>query len=159
MVQISKLIRKKLGELLVESGALKEEQFKECQLRQRATGEGVVETLAAMGFMSEMEVARAVSKQFGLPYLDASRYRVSKEAAEVVPLAFQSLNQLIVLDKIGKTVLVAVAGVLNAEILEKLERASGNQLFVYVSTLSKVQSALDKLGTLPAAPAATAGKK
>ena len=155
MVQISKLIRKKLGELLVESGVLKEDQFKECQLRQRATGEGLVETLGTMGFMTEMEVARAVSKQFGLPYLDASRYRVSKEAAEVVPVAFQRLNQLVVLDKIGKTLLVAVAGVLNAEVLEKLEKASGNQLFVYVSTLSRVQAALEKAAAAPA----PAGKK
>jgi len=41
------------------------------------------------------------------------------------------------------------------EILEKLERASGNQLFVYVSTLSRVQAALDRVGSLPA----PAGKK
>lgn len=156
MVQISKLIRKKLGELLVEAGVLKEDQYKECQLRQRATGDGLVETLATMGFMTEMEVARAVSKQFGLPYLDASRYRISKEAAEIVPAPFQRLNQLVVLDKIGKTLLVAVAGVLNAEVLEKLEKSSGNQLFVYVSTLSRVQAALDKAGTA-AAPAG--GKK
>ena len=140
MVQISKLIRKKLGETLVEAGVLKEEQLREAHLRQRATGDGLVETLSTLGFLTEMEVARAVSKQFGLPYLDASRYRMSKEAAEFVPVPFQKLNQLCVLDKIGKTLLVAVAGVLNAEVLEKLEKASNGQLFGYVSSLSKVQA-------------------
>jgi type IV pilus assembly protein PilB len=158
MVQISKLIRKKLGEILVEAGVLKEEQLREAHLRQRATGEGLVETLSTLGFLTEMEVARAISKQFGLPYMDASRYRISKEAAETVPAAFQRLNQLAVLDKIGRTLLVAVAGVLNAEVLEKLERASGGQLFVFASSLSRVQAALEK-SAAPPAPAAAPEKK
>lgn len=145
MVQLSRLVRKRLGELLVEEGVLKEDQYREVCLRMRATGEGLVEVLHTLGFVTETEVARAVAKQFGLPFIDASRYRIPKEAAEAVPLAFLRLNQMVVLDKIGKTLIVAVAGGLNAEVLERLERTTGSQLFVYVSTLSKVQTVLDKM--------------
>ncbi|HYE97897.1 MAG TPA: hypothetical protein VEJ18_03255 [Planctomycetota bacterium] len=153
MAQISKLIRKKLGDLLVEAGTLKEDQLREAHLRMRATGESLVETLGLLGFATEMEVAKTVSKQFGLPFIDASRYRIPKEAVEAVPVAFQRQNQLAVLDRIGKTLIVAVAGVLNGEIFDKLEKSSGGQLFLYVSTLSRVMTALEKAG-----PAA-AGKK
>lgn len=152
MAQISKLIRKKLGELLVEAGTLKEDQLREAHLRMRATGEGLVETLGLLGFATEMEVAKTVSKQLGLPFIDASRYRIPKEAMEAAPSAFQRLNQLVVLDRIGKTLIVAVAGVLNGEVFDKLEKASGGQLFLYVSTLSRVAAALEKAG-------APAGKK
>ena len=151
MVQISRLGRKKLGEVLVEEGILKEEQLREAQLRIRATGESLTETLHSLGFATETEVARVVAKKFGLPFIDASRYRIPKEAAEAVPVAFLKLNQMIVLDKIGRTLLVAVAGGLNLEVLEKVERSTGCQLFVYVSILSKIYSVLDKTG--PAAGA------
>ena len=144
MVQIARLGRKKLGEVLVEEGVLKEDQLREVLLRIRATGETLVETLHSMGFATETEVARVVAKKYGLPFIDASRYRIPKEAADAVPAAFLRLNQMVVLDKIGRTLLVAVAGGLNLEVLDKIERSTGCQLFVYVSILSKVYSALEK---------------
>jgi hypothetical protein len=151
MVQISRLGRKKIGDVLVEEGVLKEDQLKEALIRIRATGETLVETLHSMGFATETEVARVVAKKYGLPFIDASRYRIPKEALEAVPVAFLRLNQMVVLDKIGRTLLVAVAGGLNLEVLDKVERSTGCQLFVYVSVLSKVLSALEKApGAAPA---------
>ena len=155
MVQIARLGRKKLGEVLVEEGILKEDQLREVLVRIRATGETLVETLHAMGFATETEVARVVAKKYGLPFIDASRYRIPKDAAEAVPAAFLRLNQMVVLDKIGRTLLVAVAGGLNLEVLDKIERSTGCQLFVYVTLLSKVYAALDNK---PGATAAGAKK-
>jgi hypothetical protein len=150
MVQISRLGRKKLGEILIEEGVLKEDQLREAQARIRASGDTLVDTLHTLGFATETEVARVVAKKFSLPFIDASRYRVPKEAAEAVPAAFCRLNQMVVLDKIGRTLLVAVGGGLNLEVLDKVERSTGCQLFVYVSVLSKIFAALDKVAGPPA---------
>lgn len=147
MVQISRLSRKKLGEVLVEEGVLKEDQLREAQTRIRASGEHLVDTLHQLGFATETEVARVIAKKYGLPFVDASRYRIPKDAAEAVPAGFLRLNQMIALDKIGRTLLVAVGGGINLEALEKVERLTGCQVFVYVSVLSKIMGALDKLGT------------
>ena len=155
MVQISRLGRKKLGEILIEEGVLKEDQLREAQVRIRATGDTLVDTLHSLGFATETEVARVVAKKFSLPFIDASKYRVPKEAAEAVPISFLRLNQMVVLDKIGRTLLVAVGGGLNLEVLDKVERSTGCQLFVYVSVLSKILSVLDKA----VAPAAAGAKK
>ncbi len=149
MVQISRLIRKKLGDLLLEESVLKEEQLREVQLRIRATGEGFVDCLHMMGFVTETESARAVAKQLGLPFIDPTKYRIPKEAMEAVALPFLRLNNMAVLDKIGRTLIVAVAGGLNAEALERVERATGCQVFIYVAVLSKVAAVLDKM--VPAA--------
>jgi type IV pilus assembly protein PilB len=100
--------------------------------------------LAVLGFLTEVDVARAVAKQFGLPYMDPTRYQVPKEALESVPVDLMRQNQFIVLDRIGRTLVLAVAGVLNGEVLEKVEKVSGCQAFVYVATPAQVQQALDK---------------
>lgn len=147
MVQISRLGRKKLGDILIEEGVLKEDQLREALLRIRATGEPLVETLHSLGFATETEVARVVAKKFGLPFIDASKYRIPRDAAEAVPLAYLRLNNMVVLDKIGRVLIVAVGGPLNLEVLDKIERSTGCQLFVYVSVLSKVLAALDKAAT------------
>ena len=144
MVQIAKLIRKKLGEVLVDEGLVKDDQIQEALRRQRATGEGFIEILVSMGFVTELDVARTLVKQSGLPYIDASHYRINKDGVQAVPAELMWQNQMIVLDKIGKTLLVAISNVISTEILEKLERVSGSQIFVYVSTTGQIQMALDK---------------
>lgn len=144
MVQIAKLIRKKMGELLVDEGLLKEDQVQEAVRRQRATGESFGEILVLMGFVTESDIARTLVKQSGLPYIDASRYRINKDGVQAVPPELLWQNQMIVLDKIGRTLLVAISTVISPEILEKLERVSGSQIFVYVSTWSQIQTALEK---------------
>lgn len=144
MVQIAKLIRKKLGEVLVDEGLVKDDQIQEVLRRQRATGEGLVEILVSMGFVTELDVARTLVKQSGLPYIDASRYRINKDGIAAVPADLMWQNTIIVLDKIGKTLLVAISNVISTEILEKLEKVSGSQIFVYVSTPGQIQMALDK---------------
>jgi hypothetical protein len=144
MVQIAKLIRKKMGEVLIDEGLVKDDQVQEALRRQRATGESFGEILVAMGFVTESDIARTLVKQSGLPYIDASRYRINKDGVQAVPAELMWQNQFVVLDKIGKTLLVAIANVISPEIFDKLERVSGSQIFVYVSTWSQVQTALDK---------------
>ena len=144
MVQIAKLVRKKMGEILVDEGLVRDEQVQEALRRQRATGEGFGEVLVAMGFVSEVDIARTIVKQSGLPYIDASKYRINKDGIQAVPAELMWQNQFIVLDKIGKTILVAISNVLSPEIFDKLEKVSGSQIFVYVATTGQVQSALEK---------------
>jgi hypothetical protein len=144
MVQIAKLIRKKMGEVLIDEGLVKDDQVQEALRRQRATGESFGEILVSMGFVTESDIARTLVKQSGLPYIDASHYRINKDGVQAVPAELMWQNQFVVLDKIGKTLLVAIANVISPEIFDKLERVSGSQIFVYVSTWSQVQMALDK---------------
>jgi len=144
MVQIAKLVRKKMGEILIDEGLVKEEQVQEALRRQRATGEGFGEVLVAMGFVSEVDIARTIVKQSGLPYIDASKYRINKDGVQAVPAELMWQNQFVVLDKIGKTILVAISNVLSPEVFDKLEKVSGSQIFVYVATTGQVQQALEK---------------
>src|SRR5437016_4301287 len=103
--QISKLVRKKMGEVLIEEGLLRDEQVQETLKRQRVTGELFGQALVALTYCTEMDIARSIVRQFGLPYIDASKYRIPKEALEAIPADLMWQNQFIVLDKIGKALL------------------------------------------------------
>lgn len=151
---IAKLVRKRLDELLVVEGLLKDDQVLEVHRHMRTTGEGFIELLVKLGLATDMDVARCVVKQSGLPYIDASRYRVDRDVLKGIPIDFLWQNQLIVLDKIGKTVLVAVSGVPNPEVYEKLEKATGGQIFLYVTTCQQVREALEKHAPQPKAAGA-----
>jgi hypothetical protein len=159
MAQISKLVRKKLSELLLEEGIIREDQVAEALKRQRATGEFLGEALAQLTYCTEVEIARTIVRQVGLPYIDASKYRVPREAVESVPGELMWQNQFIVLDKIGRALVLAVSSILPSEVFEKLEKVSGSQLFLYVSTIAQIREALKKhrpMGQSSPAPAPAA---
>ena len=144
MVNVPRLVRKKLGEILVEEGLLKETQIQEALRRQQESGGLLGEVLVKLEYVSEIDIARAIAKQFGLPYIDAAKYNISKDAFAIVPVEMMTENQFVILDKIGRTLIVAVSGVLNGEVFESLERTSGSRLFIYVSTVGSVHEALKK---------------
>ena len=138
MVNIAKLTKKRLGEILVSEGLINDEQVQEALKKQSETGELLGEVLVKLGYVSEGDIARTIATQFSLPYLDASRYNVSKEIVELVPLDTMMENQFVALDRIGKTLIIAVSGLLNEKVYEELERKTGCQVQVYVSTAAQV---------------------
>lgn len=144
MVQFERLVRKKLGEILVEEGLIKEDQVQEALRQQKASGDLLGEALIKLGYLTEADIAWAIVKQFGLPYIDASRYQVPKDVAQAFPSELMWQNRFIVLDKIGGALIIALSGVFNAEVFEKFEKLSGGQVFIYVSTSGQVLSALQR---------------
>lgn len=144
MVNLSKLTKKRLGEILVEEGLLKDDQLQDALKRQKETGELIGEALVKLGYITEFNIALVLAKQFGLPYLNAALYSVPAEAIEVVPRGMLYEHHFIVLDKIGGTLIIAISRMLPIEIFEEIERKTGARLFVYVSTAAEVTEALQK---------------
>jgi hypothetical protein len=144
MVNIEKLTRKRLGELLLEEGLLNEQQIQEALQYQKENGSLMGEILVKLKYVSEIDIARTISKQFGLPYIDASKYAIDKDAISIVPSRLMYDHQFIVLDKIGKALIIAASGLLDREVFVELERVWGSQIFIYVSTVSQVREALEK---------------
>ncbi len=150
MVNLGKLAKKKLGEILVEEGLLKNEQVQEALNRQKTAGGLFGESLVKLGFLTEEDIACALAKQFGLPYLDVSRYQVQKELLELLHADVMLQNQFIILDKIGSTLLVAVSGIFNLKVFQELEQKTHSEIFLFVSTASQVVGALRKHLQIPA---------
>jgi hypothetical protein len=60
--------RKLLGELMVEKGLITSGQLRDALREQRRSQEKLGRVLVQMGYVSELDMFRAVSEQFGLPF-------------------------------------------------------------------------------------------
>lgn len=88
-------MRKKIGELLVASGAVTEEQLQEALKKQggRSRGQRVGEVLVALGYATPRAVARALARQHELPFVELPR--VEPAVSRLVPVEFQSRHRLV----------------------------------------------------------------
>lgn len=146
MVNIAKITRKRLGEILVAEGLITNEQVQEALQEQQKTGMLLGEVLVKLGYVTELDIAGALSAEFGLPYLDASHYAIPKEVFNLLPLDFVKKNQLVPLDKIDTIITIAVAGPLSARVFEELEKMTGCESYLFVSTVSQVREVIKQQG-------------
>lgn len=150
MVNISKLTRKRLGELLLSEGLVSEDQIAEALRQQQRTGELLGEVLVKLGYVTASDIARTIATQFGMPYIDCSRYYLTKAVIELFPMETLVKHQFVPLDRIGNILIIALSGLMNEQVLSEIERSTGCELQVYVSTWDQVQKALAGLQTVGA---------
>ena len=104
-------MRKKIGELLIESGAVNPEQVKKALGQQRAFGSGqrLGSVIITLGFASPSAVARALARQADLPFVELPE--ISAELRSIVSMDFQTEQRIVPfrLEKEGRSERLHVA--------------------------------------------------
>jgi type IV pilus assembly protein PilB len=75
----------KLGELLVAEGLIEETQLRAALGEQARWGHRLGETLVRMGFLSEADLVRTLSRRFGVPGVDLHHKALDPEVIDRVP--------------------------------------------------------------------------
>ncbi|GBE00500.1 type II secretion system protein E [bacterium BMS3Abin07] len=76
---------KRIGQILKERGLLTEQEINLSIEQQKITGDLLGETFIKLGFVSAPEMAKALSEQAGMPYLNLHEYTISEDALKLVP--------------------------------------------------------------------------
>lgn len=144
MVRMTRMSNKKLGELLIEEGLLDKARLDEALLQQQGTGEMLGEVLVRLGIVSEKDIARTVATQFALPYLPVTQYFLPKEVLGLIPVQELVEHQCVPIDRIGKLLLLAISTPVDIKVLESMEKSTGTEICLYVSTVSEIEQVLDQ---------------
>jgi type IV pilus assembly protein PilB len=148
MVNIAKITKKRLGELLLAEGLITNEQIEEALKEQQKTpGMLLGEVLVKLGYVTEYDIAGALAAQFGLPYIDATKYIITKEVFGLLPPDFIKSNQVVPLDKIGNILTIVVAGTLSGKVFEEIEKKTGCEVYPFVSTVSQIRQVIQNHST------------
>ncbi|HUW58691.1 MAG TPA: hypothetical protein VMZ92_18790 [Planctomycetota bacterium] len=145
MANIQRMTPKRLGEIFTHSGLISGEQLGEALVDQEKTGKHLGELLVERGYVTERDVAEAIATQFSLPYLSPTQYFVPSEMETVIPIDVMKAHQLVPIDKLGKILMVVIAGPVDNSVLEKIEADTKSALQIYVGTISDVGEAIEKL--------------
>ena len=69
----------RLGELLVKMSLIRPEQLEEALKAQRQFGGKLGETLVTMGFLTEQDIVKAMSRKFGIPLVDLETVEIEEQ--------------------------------------------------------------------------------
>jgi type IV pilus assembly protein PilB len=144
MEQFKRTSHKHLGELLIERGVIARTQLEEVLAYQKEHKGLFGEILVHLGYASEEDIAQALTCQYGFPYLPLANYEIDTEVVKVVPENVCRQFCLIPIDKIGKSLTLAMSNPLYVQAAEDVELITGCTVQAFVSTSQDIKNAIDK---------------
>ena len=142
MANIRRMTKKRLGELLLQEGLVSEEQLETALEEQKQTGELIGEILVRKGYVNESDIAKTISVQFSFPYLAVNNYYIAPEMRAVFGLETLEKHCFVPIDKFGDVLGVVIAGLLDQDVVDEIEKHTGCAIQVYVGKVSEVKQAI-----------------
>jgi len=135
---------KRLADILIEAGMLKEEDLQVCLQIQKKTGERLGKILIEQHFTTEEAVAKALEHQLAIPYLALSSIQVLPEVLSLIPREIMERELALPILRNGDRLSVAVADPLNQSVVDTIHRLTGCHIELYISTPSAMREFLGK---------------
>lgn len=136
-------ITKRLGEILLSQKIITQAQLEQAMAYQQARGGLVGQILVALGFISEEEVALALTAQYGFPFLPLENYEIDETVTRLVPEPVARQYCLIPIDRIGNALTVAMADPSNVQAVDDIELLTRCVVQTFVSTPSDILKAIE----------------
>ncbi len=133
---------KRLGQILVESGALTPEKLDLALREQKQTGEKLGVVLQRLGICSEREVSRVLAGQAGVECVDLTRLEVDRAVVRHVERDYAEAKSLLPLKLRGSTLQVAMANPLDLATADELARMTGKYIEVVHAPESEIKDAI-----------------
>ena len=137
---------KQIGEILIEQGAINQEQLvKALELQKKEhRGKRLGEVLIALGIIIEDDIVVALSVRFNFPYLPLKNFNINHDALPFVPIETARENVLIPID-VGHGVLTLVmADPSEQKVKFEIEKNSKMRVQTFIATRTEVLEAIDK---------------
>jgi type IV pilus assembly protein PilB len=138
------MAKKRLGELLVETGLVSEKDLNRILSEQKFRKGKLGEFIVSQGLATEQEIAQALSLQLGIQMVDLQTTPIDPAAIEVIPEKVARKHLIMPMQLIHKELHLAMADPLSFEALEDVRFASGFAIKAFIATRSDILWAVDQ---------------
>jgi len=144
--------RKRLGDILVESGLLTAAQLDQALVEQRradAPRRRLGQVVSDLNFATERQVAEALANLLGLRMIDLSKTMPAPDVVRLLPRAVAERTRVLVLDKTARGLVVAAADPTNVLALDDVKLYTRSpDIEVLVATDSQIRDHLARAWSL-----------
>jgi type IV pilus assembly protein PilB len=133
-----------LGALLCDRGLLSAEQLETAIHHQTKTGRRLGHVLVDLGFVTAEAVLEALSQQLGVSTVRVNAHTVSPEAVKALPEKVARRHTAFPLQKVGTTLIVALASPRDLSALDDLRFASGCEIQTVLALEHEIVTALNR---------------
>jgi type IV pilus assembly protein PilB len=137
--------RSRLGEILVNGGALTHGQLSHALAQQKTLNLPLGEVLLKLNYVTDEVMRQALSLQLNVPFLDLDKVSVDRDLARMINRNYARRHSVLPVALIGRTLTVAMDDPTSRSIVEELERLTNYSVTVVMSSHKAIQRAFKRL--------------
>ncbi|NOY77769.1 MAG: type II secretion system ATPase GspE [Calditrichaeota bacterium] len=134
---------RRLGEILVDSGVITQEQLEQALVVQKRNGQRIGSILVHLGFISTQNYLEALANQLDVPYVELSDYEIDAEALKLVPGVLAQKYHVIPLFRIKNALTLAMVDPQDIEAIDEIRRISHLEIEPAIASESDIMAALE----------------
>ncbi len=140
--------RKRLGDVLVEAGAITEHQLQESIEEQVTSHKRIGQILIEKSLITEDELVDILEKQLSINRVNLYNYNINPEVATSIPLYLAKRHLVIPIDKEGSTLKLAMADPMNIIAIDDVEMLTGLKTDPVLASESSIIHTIEQLFSL-----------
>lgn len=117
--------KRRLGELLLDSGIISELELKTALEEQQRTKQRLGDVLLSQGILTEHQLIEVLEFQLGIPHVTLSRYQIDAKLSQLIPEAMAKRYRVLPIRVDGRKLMVAMADPLDLLAIDDLRMSTG----------------------------------
>jgi len=134
----------KIGEFLLEDNKLTPEQLQHALEVQKKEPGKLGTILIRLGFVTEEDIAQALSKQFGYPSINLSKFDIDERILELIKPEMARKHVVMPVHRIGSILTLAMSDPSNLFVQEEIRFSTNLRIQAVISPESSIIEAIDK---------------
>jgi type IV pilus assembly protein PilB len=134
----------RLGAMLVSSGLITEDQLKNALAAQKNEGGRLGSILVKLGFVQEDKLMTFLSKQYGVPYVDLSKFEINPTVIKHIPAEVAQKYRIMPINRAGATITIAMVDPSNIFAIDDIKFMTGYNVEAVVATEGAIIEAIKK---------------
>jgi type IV pilus assembly protein PilB len=134
----------RLGAMLVSSGLITEDQLKNALAAQKNEGGRLGSILVKLGFVQEDKLMTFLSKQYGVPYVDLSKFEINPTVIKHIPAEVAQKYRIMPINRAGATITIAMVDPSNIFAIDDIKFMTGYNVEAVVATEGAIIEAVKK---------------
>jgi len=144
--------RKKLVDILLKEKVVDEKKLEDARTRSRKDGISLEKALIKLQYVTEEQLARAISFQYDLPFVSLENMNIDAELARFTNASYAQKQRIVPVSKIGSTLTLAMAHPIRLHELKELETATRLKIIPVIARESEIVTAQQRLYRSLSAP-------
>ncbi|MFT4579260.1 MAG: type IV pilus assembly protein PilB [Nitrospinales bacterium] len=134
----------KLGDVLVQAGAITSDQLNQALAKQQAKKIPLGRALVELGFITEEKFLTSLASQLKIPYLDMQGVKISQEAIRKVQESVARKHKVIPIDIENGSLKLAMTDPLNIFAVDEVTIQSGMDVITVLAAESDIERAIQE---------------
>ena len=134
----------KIGELLIKDGRITEENLQHALEVQKKEPGKFGSILIRLGYVMEEDISQVLSKQFGYPSINLSKFDIDEKIAELIKPEIARKHIVLPVHRIGSILTLAMADPANLFVQEEIRFSTNLRIQAVIAPESSILEAIDK---------------